>query len=101
MKILDGVEKSDVTVKELKELFPIKSVKNISNILPDSDKFDRRKLLLSLEELYHFSFPLDVPGCLGHNDPSFKFTSDSYSEVSLWYIYHFEAAVECTLALLK
>ncbi|KAK4294574.1 hypothetical protein Pmani_032805 [Petrolisthes manimaculis] len=82
VNFLDGAAKSDVTVQEYNTVFPVTTDTRENNKLPESDKFDRRKLLLSMKELCFYNFPLAVSGCVGCNDVQFQYTSDSYSEVT-------------------
>lgn len=70
----------------------------LSKIVRDGQKtagiektLDKTKLLLSLEDMYQFKFPLPLSGSPGHNDSDFCYTNSEYSEVctSIFYNYYF------------
>ncbi|KAK4302117.1 hypothetical protein Pmani_025780 [Petrolisthes manimaculis] len=79
-RLCENFKKEDTDV-EFRDVFPL-TIKKESYNLPESDNFDRRKLLLSIDELAGNCYPLNYPGLPGYGDPAFKNTCDSYSEVT-------------------
>ncbi|KAK3863846.1 hypothetical protein Pcinc_030414 [Petrolisthes cinctipes] len=79
-RLCENLKKEDTDVK-FRDVFPL-TIKKESYNLPESDNFDRRKLLLSIDELAAICYPLNYPGLPGYDDPAFKNTCDSYSEVT-------------------
>ncbi|XP_045581652.1 uncharacterized protein Rexo5 isoform X1 [Procambarus clarkii] len=99
-KTLEGAEENKLINRSIVSMFPVACSKDVfkeimktnktSLIHEDgkvvksshTDKFDRRSLLLSVEDMIEHGFPSPVPDCPGYGDPEFKFTRKVYSEVT-------------------
>ncbi|CAL4065113.1 unnamed protein product, partial [Meganyctiphanes norvegica] len=50
--------------------------------LPSTDKYDRRKLLLTPIEFIEFGYPITLKGAPGYQDPEYVFTKKKYDPVT-------------------